>query len=102
MSTTRVVPLRSAAAQPRRPRAIHPRPHSKPPSHLHPAAQRAWADIVTGRSGSSAADEVTIERAAVLLAYYREFGKSRTLVASLNALLRELGVPPLARARLRD
>jgi hypothetical protein len=37
----------------------------------------------------------------VLLAYYREFGVNRTRVASLNTLLRELGLSPLARARLR-
>jgi hypothetical protein len=57
---------------------------------------------VAGRPGSSDLDEITIERAAVLLAYFRDFRMNRSLVALMNSLLRDLGLSPLARARVRD
>jgi hypothetical protein len=103
MNTTKVVPLRPDVTHPSPSRAA-PRPSRRkaPPSHLDSAARRAWADILAGRPGASDPDEITIERAAVLLAYFREFAMNRSLVAAMNSLLSDIGLSPLARARVRD
>jgi len=100
MNTTKVVPLRAIAAKPK---AAAPSSHPKaPPGHLHPAAKRAWIDIVTCRPGLPQADSAMIERAAVLVAHFRDFGMNKSLVALMNSILTELHISPLARARVRD
>jgi hypothetical protein len=43
-----------------------------------------------------------IERAAVLVANFREFGMNKALVTLMNSILTELHLSPLARARVRD
>jgi len=100
MHTTKVVPLRAVAAKPR---AAAPPSHPKaPPGHLHPAAKRAWIDIVASRPGLSQVDGAMIERAAVLVAHFRDCGMNKSLVALMNSILTELHLSPLARARVRD
>ena len=101
MNTTKVVPLRVAAA---RPRAAVPPSHlnQRPPGHLHPAAKRAWIDIEASRSGLPEVDSTMMERAAVLVAHFRDFGMNKSLVALMNSILTELRLSPLARARVRD
>ena len=78
MNMTRVVRLRPGAAPRKQTRAA---PHRKtPPSHLHAAAKHAWADIETSRPSLPDADGAMLERAAVLLAQFRDFGMARSLV----------------------
>ena len=100
MSTTKVVPLRAAAARPRA--AASPSHPKAPPGHLHPAAKRAWLDIVASRPSLPEDDSAMIERAAVLVAHFRDTRMKRSLVAVMNSILMELHLSPLARARVRD
>ena len=100
MNTTKVVPLSAMAAKPK---AAAPSSHpTAPPGHLHPAAKRAWIDIVASRPALPQADRAKIERAAVLVAHFRDFGMNRALVALMNSILTELQLSPMARARVRD
>lgn len=72
-----------------------------PPSHLHDAAKRAWADVVEAANCPKDADERTIELAAVLLARLREDGVVASLAVWLNDLLIQLGLPAAARAEIQ-
>ena len=100
MNTMKVVPLRAVAARPRA--AARPSHRHVPPGHLHPAAKRAWIDIVASRSGLPEVDSAMMERAAVLVAHFRDFGMNKSLVTLMNSILTELHLSPLARARVRD
>ena len=100
MHTTKVVPLRAVAAKPRA--AAPPSQPKAPPGHLHPAAKRAWIDIMASRPGLPPVDSAMLERAAVLVANFRDFGMNKALVALMNSILTELHLSPLARARVRD
>jgi hypothetical protein len=103
MSAMKVIPLRPAAARPRRARVVPQPPRPKPlPRHLHSAAKRAWVDIMASRPRLPDPDDIMIERGAVLLAHFRDVGMNRSLVALMNSILTDLGLSPLARARVRD
>ena len=101
MNTNKVVRLKSIGA---RLRAAAPPPHpNAPPVHLHPQAKRAWIDVVANQPrGLPKADNAMLERAAVLVAHYRRFGMSKSLVTLMNSILTELQLSPMARARVRD
>jgi hypothetical protein len=103
MKTIKVIPIRPGAAGPRRARVVpqSSRPKS-PPRRLHSAAKHAWVDIMGSRPRLPDPDDTVLERAAVLLAHFRDVGMNRALVALMNSNLTDLGLSPLARARVRD
>jgi len=102
MNTAKIVMLHPAAAT-ERARAGSPRRRGEGPArHLHAAARRAWLDIVEARPDGAPADAARIERAAVLLARFREEGLTPGLQRELVIELDALGLPAGARARLLD
>ena len=71
------------------------------PAHLHLEARQAWLDIVE-LAPRLARDSQSLERAAVLLAHYRETQRlSPSLTVEMDVLLAELRGPTPAAAPAR-